>query len=130
MEYLIDTNVVSEIMRKQPTSAVFDWFSQLETIYMSVVTLDEIVFGLSRKHLVRKLAWFQQFSSDKAVFLPISETVAKWSGEKRAELARRGIVMTMADSLIAATAHENGLVLATRNIRDFEHTNIAVHNPF
>lgn len=130
MKYLIDTNIISEIMRKEPDPAVLHWFSGLNHIFMSVITLDEVSFGLKRKNLVKKYTWFMQFCEDKATFLEINEPISRWSGEKRAELENRGLHITMADSLIAATAYEHSLILATRNIKDFENTGIAVFNPF
>ena len=130
MKYLIDTNIISEIMKKIPDKHVYEWFSSLEEIYFSAVTIEEIFFGLSRKNLVQKLSWFQQFAADKAIVLEITDKISRWSGEKRGDLSAAGRIITMADSLIAATAHEHGLILATRNIKDFQHFGIALLNPF
>ena len=130
MQYLVDTNIISEIMKKNPDKHVYDWFSKQVEFYFSVITVEEIYYGLSRKNLVQKLAWFQQFSSDKATVLEITDKISSWSGEKRGGLASKGIVVTMADSLIASTAHEHGLILATRNVKDSQHFGIAVLNPF
>jgi predicted nucleic acid-binding protein len=88
------------------------------------------VFYSSRKNLIQKLTWFKQFSADKATVLEITDKISFWSGEKRGNLAESGKIVTMADSLIAATAHDYGLILATRNIKDFQHFGIAVVNPF
>ena len=71
-----------------------------------------------------------QFCEDKTTFLDVTDSIAHWSGEKRAELENRGISITMADSLIAGTAYERSLILATRNVKDFENTGIAIINPF
>ena len=130
MQYLVDTNVISEIMKKNPDSGVLKWFSEQESFFFSVITVDEIYYGLSKKNLVRKLAWFQQFIEDKASILEITDNIARWSGEKRGEQAAEGIITTMADSLIAATAHDRGLILATGNTKDFQHFGIALLNPF
>ncbi len=130
MKYLIDTNIISEIMRKKPDKNVYEWFSELESVYFSVITIEEICFGLSRKKLVQKLAWFKQFAEDNSIILEITDKISCWSGEKRGALASSGIVTTMADSFIAATAHEHGLILATRNTKDFHHYGIALLNPF
>jgi predicted nucleic acid-binding protein len=130
MQYLVDTNIISEIMKKSPDNHVYEWFSKLDKIYFSVITAEEVYFGLSRKKLVQKLAWFQQFVADKAIILEITDNISFWSGEKRGELASTGRVITMADSLIAATAHEHGLILGTRNVKDFQYFGIALVNPF
>lgn len=130
MNYLLDTNIISEIMRKAPDRRVCDWFAGLEDIYFCAITLEEVVYGLQKRGLLRKLAWFQQFSEQRATILHVSEGIAHWSGYKRAELARNGRQVTMADSLIAACAWEHGLILATRNTRDFEGFGIPVFDPF
>ncbi|MDA3937775.1 MAG: type II toxin-antitoxin system VapC family toxin [Spirochaetia bacterium] len=130
MQYLVDTNIISEIMKKAPNKGVVEWFSRQEEIFFSVITIEEIYYGLSRKNLIQKLTWFKQFSADKATVLEITDKISFWSGEKRGNLAESGKIVTMADSLIAATAHDYGLILATRNIKDFQHFGIAVVNPF
>lgn len=130
MHYLIDTNIISEIMKKNPDRGVIEWFSKQDEIFFSTITIEEIYFGLSRKNLVQKLSWFRQFTADKVTVLEITDKISRWSGEKRGDLATRGIVVTMADSLIAATAHDHGLVLATHNIRDFQNLGVALLDPF
>ena len=117
-------------MKKSPNKGVVDWFAIQEEIFFSVITIEEIYYGLSRKKLVQKLTWFKQFAADKATVLEITDKISRWSGEKRGELAASGKIVTMADSLIAATAHDYGLILATRNVKDFQHFGIAVINPF
>ncbi len=120
----------TEIMKKVPDDRVYEWFSRQDSFVFSVITVEEVYFGLSRKNLVQKLAWFQQFVSDKVEILGVTEEISRWSGEKRGEFASSGIAITIADSLIAATAHRHGLILATRNIKDFQHFGIALLNPF
>ncbi len=130
MNFLVDTNIISEIMKKRPDKNVFNWFASLESVYFSVITIEEIYFGLSRKNLVQKLTWFRQFAADKAYILKTTDSISRWSGEKRGQLAASGKIVTMADSLIAATAHDHGLILATRNLKDFHHFGIALLDPF
>ncbi len=130
MQYLLDTNIISEIMKKLPNKGVVEWFAKQEEIFFSAITIEEIYYGLSSKNLVKKLTWFKQFSADKATVLEISDKISQWSGEKRGELAASGKIVTMADSLIAATAHDHGLILATRNVKDFQNCGIALINPF
>jgi predicted nucleic acid-binding protein len=68
--------------------------------------------------------------ADKGIILPVSADTAIWSGEKRALLESAGRIITQADSLIAACAWENGLILATRNVKDFQGFGIPLLNPF
>jgi toxin FitB len=130
MNFLIDTTIISEIMRKEPDRTVRDWFAGLENLYISVITVDEVFYGLTRKNLVNKISWFQRFLQEKVEVLPVEKAVARYSGEKRGEQEQAGRPGTMADYLIAATAREYGLVLATRNVKDFENLGIALFNPF
>ena len=130
MRYLLDTNIISEVMRKEPEPRVLGWAASLERVLISVITLDELIFGLRRCGLFRKEAWLRQMVADKGEILPVTDRAALWSGEKRAVLESVGRTVTQADSLIAACAWEAGLVLATRNVRDFEGFGLAVFNPF
>ena len=130
MKYLLDTNIVSEVMKKKPDPKVVEWFTALNRIVLCTISLEELFFGLRRRSLLQKEAWLRQMLADKADILPVSDTSAMWSGEKRALLESTGRTVTQADSLIAACAWENGLILATRNVRDFDGFGIPVLNPF
>ena len=130
MNYLLDTNVVSEVMKKIPDGRVLAWFARLETIAVSTIALEELVFGLRRRALLRKEAWLRQLLADKGLVLPVSEAAAIWSGERRALLEAEGKTVAQSDALIAACAWEHGLILATRNLKDFSGFGIALLNPF
>jgi toxin FitB len=130
MRFLSDTNVLSEVMRAKPEPKVVRWFVALDRVAMSVVTLEELIFGLRRRSLLRKEAWLRQMLADKGEVLPVTDAAARWSGEKRSFLESTGRAATQADSLIAACAWEHGLILATRNVKDFQGFGIPVLNPF
>jgi toxin FitB len=127
---LVDTNVLSEIMRIRPAPQVQKWFSTLDGLHLSVITVEEILSGLRRKAMYEKEAWFHRFCAEFAHVLPVDHEMAVWTGEARGRLASQGISVHQADAFIAATAWRHGLVLATRNIRDFDGYGIAVLNPF
>lgn len=127
---LIDTNIVSELMRRQPDTKVKGWCLTESDFYISPITLDEITYGLERQSLETKLQWFDKFISNRCTVLPVTDAIALRSGKIRGELAAQGITRSQADMLIAATAWAHGLTLATRNTRDFEGTGIALFNPF
>jgi toxin FitB len=59
--FLCDTNVISELARPRPNSAVTNWITHLETIFISAITLEEIQFGLAARPNDRIQAWFEQF---------------------------------------------------------------------
>jgi len=130
MKYLLDTNIVSEVMKKKPDPKVVQWFTALNRIVLCTICLEELYFGLRRRSLLKKEAWLRQMLADKGDILPVSDTSAMWSGEKRTLLESTGRTVTQADSLIAACAWENGLILATRNVRDFQGFGIPLLNPF
>jgi predicted nucleic acid-binding protein len=128
--YLLDTNVVSEVMRRSPNPGVVDWFSSLDAFSVSAVTLEELVFGLRRRDMLAKEAWLRRMLADKADIVPVTVAAAHWSGERRAMLASAGRTVTQADALIAACAWELGLILATRNVEDFRGFGVPLLDPF
>ncbi len=130
MTFLVDTNVLSEILKREPDPRVADWFSKLDRVTLSVITLEELIFGLRRRSLLKKEAWLRQMLADKGDILPVSDAAAHWCGDQRARLAKVGRIVTQADALIASCAWEHGLVLATRNTKDFDEFGIALINPF
>jgi predicted nucleic acid-binding protein len=127
---LADTNIISEIMRPKPNPAVAAWFRSLDGVSISIVTVEEIISGLRRKQFLEKEAWFRRFIAEAVRVLPLDAEAAIWTGEMRGRLAATGTTVTQADACIAATAWRHGLVLATRNTRDFELFGIPLLNPF
>jgi predicted nucleic acid-binding protein len=128
--YLCDTNVISEIMRRAPEPVVERWLKSLETINISVVTVEEIHCGLAHRDAHRQLGWFQEFCDQCCTVLPLDAAVAAHAGALRGQLLRLGRRHSQADMLIAATAAMHKLTVATRNVADFDHCGVAVLNPF
>jgi len=130
---LVDTNIISELMFKAPDEGVRAWMATIEAshaqLWLSVITVHEIIYGLSRKPKPGKLEWFERFVTRYHV-LEVNETVARRAGEMRGQFAARGQVRHPSDMLIAATAQVHALTLVTRNVRDFDGCGIAVLNPF
>ncbi len=130
MSYLCDTNILSELMRPTPHSGVLRWAYQLSNMMVSVITIDEISYGLSWKPNLRVQEWFTHFFQNYCEVVPITEAIAWNAGRLRGQLRKEGKTRTQADMLIAATAHVMGLTLVTRNTRDFQGCNIPILNPF
>jgi predicted nucleic acid-binding protein len=135
LSYLIDTNVLSELRRRDPDANVVRWMADrpATTLYLSVLTLGELRKGIEglpegdRKR--RLLDWLEV--ELPAYFagriLPVDATVADRWGRL---LAQAGRPVPAIDSLLAATALAHGLTLVTRNLRDFQHPDLTVLDPW
>ena len=135
---LLDTNVVSEVMRPNPAVAVVRWLDQNETsnLYLSTVTIAEIAFGLRvlqagsrRRELSHRFDDFvaRGFEQRLLTFdLAAAREYAEIMGYRR-ELGRP---LSVLDGQIAAIARRHRFSVATRNVRDFEHCGLEVLNPF
>lgn len=130
MTFLCDTNIISELARPQPNPGVLAWSKQVSSISLSVITLEEIAYGLASKPNAKVQKWFQEFLKDYCQVIAITPEIAQRSGEVRGQLRTKGKPRTQADMLIAATAHLHQLTLVTRNTRDFEDCSISLLNPF
>ena len=128
--FLCDTNIISELARPQPNPGVLAWSAQVSLISLSVITLEEIAYGLASKPNARVQNWFHEFLKTYCQIIPITAEIAHRSGELRGGLRTQGKPRTQADMLIAATAHLYQLTLVTRNTRDFEDCGILLLNPF
>ncbi len=135
MTYLIDTNVLSELRRKEPNASVAEWFSQrpATALFVSVLTLGEIRKGIDMlPDSDRKFALLDWLEIDLPAFfigrmLTVDVSVADRWGRL---IAQAGRPMPAIDSLLAATAIHYGLKLVTRNAGDFEFAGLEVINPW
>lgn len=135
---LLDTNVLSELMRPQPDTAIVDWVdTQLtSTLFTSAVTRAEIELGVAllpegkRKQRLEHLAQavFDKFPQR---CLPFGEVAATYYGRIVAGRIKNGRPISVEDAQIASIALANGLRLATRNDKDFaDIPNLVVINPW
>jgi predicted nucleic acid-binding protein len=130
MSVLVDTNVLSELARPRPAPAVLAWASSLDRMMLSAITIDELFFGLTTRRSPRMERWLEAFLTNHCTTLDVTSAIARHAGILRGQLAARGKTREPADMLIAATAAQHGLTLATRNERDFADCGIVVYNPF
>jgi toxin FitB len=130
--YLVDTNVLSEARRGNREARI--WLRSVDpaTIFLSVVTLGEIMKGIALKlrtdprAAAMLMAWLERLRQDHSDrILPITDLVALAWGRLAAERPRG-----MADALIAATAAVHGKIIVTRNVDDFADTRVPVINPW
>jgi len=83
---------------------VIAWAADVERISVSVISIEEISFGLSWKPNKRLEEWFRNFFAEACDTLPVTEPVAQRAGAMRGEFLAAGITRSPADMLIAATA--------------------------
>jgi hypothetical protein len=134
MEYLLDTNVLSETRRRKADRHVLEFLAGCDpsAIYISVLTLGELRKGVAqKKHMdpaSAKLlgAWVDglEFSFSEHI-LGVNAAAARLWGEWSADRPR-----PVVDTLLAATAAERGLTLVTRNTRDMKGLKVDVLNPW
>lgn len=135
---ILDTNVVSELMRAVPSPAVGKSLSKYsaEQLCSTSVTLAEILYGIellpAGKRKLELLAGadrlFKVVLSGRT--LPFDELAAQHFSRIAADRRRRGKPMAEFDAQIAAIASANSAALATRNTTDFEGCGIRLVNPW
>lgn len=132
---ILDTNVVSELMKPAPDVSVRGWLAGLgETPLMTTaVTVAEIQFGLSRLPEGRRKAdlqaRFEAFAGALGV-LPLDEPAARETGRLRAVREAAGLPSQPSDMMIAGIAAVAGAALASRNAKDFGALPIEVLDPW
>jgi len=135
---VLDTNVVSELMRQEPSAQVQEWFDkqQLTNLAISSISIGEIQRGLHRlpegKRRRGLIASFEKFMAEafSGCILPYDEYSANVFGLLAAERERAGFNTDPVDLMIAAIAHGHHAAIATRNVRDFEGCGVTVINPW
>ena len=132
---VLDTNVVSELMKAAPEPMVWDWLRrcEAEVFCLSAVTVAEIGFGLNRLPAGRRRTGlhtrFETFAEALTV-LPLDEPAAREAGRFRALRVAAGKTAQPSDMMIAGIVAVAGAALATRNVRDFEGLPIPVQDPW
>lgn len=135
---LLDTNVVSEPLRATPEPRVVEWLDAqpLETLYLSVVTVAELRFGVARLPAGKRRGALRErletqvipaFAGRVLTFdLPATQAYADLMG--KAQTA--GLAIGMADGYIAAIATVNGMTVATRDKAPFDAAGVSVIDPW
>lgn len=135
MSYLIDTNVLSELRRREPNAQVVAWMQARprQSLYLSVLSLGEIrkgIEGVADPAFRQTLTdWLEVELRHYFVgrLLDIDETVADRWGRVQAASGRS---LPVIDGLLAASALQHDLSLVTRNTRDFEGLGVRLINPW
>ena len=92
--HLVDTNVLSELMRARPDPRVLAWAESQSRFMISVITLEEIHFGLALRPSARVEAWLGKFLDSWCELLPVSPEIARRAGVMRAGLREDGATRT------------------------------------
>lgn len=124
LRYLLDTNAISEPLKPRPNQSFMEHLRAREgQAAISAVTWNEALYGLQRLPTGRRRMEVEEYLVQVvAPSLPVlayDSASAEWHAVERARLAKRGRHPSFADGQIAAIAKVNGLVLVTRNVRDF-----------
>jgi hypothetical protein len=131
--FLLDTMVISELRRARPHGAVQAWLRSVDDrdLRLSAVTLGEIQAGIemTRKQNARRADelshWLDAIAANWNVLPLDGATMRIWA---RFMHGRSGDLIE--DAMIAATAQQHGLTVATRNVRDFAHFGVPTLDPF
>ena len=78
--FLLDTNIISELARAKPNPNVLNWAAEVTEISVSVVTVEEISYGLNWKPNSQIQEWFEIFFESKCQIFPVTKKIAKLSG--------------------------------------------------
>lgn len=138
MNYLLDTNLVSERMKPRPNPGVVQWLDRVDeaATFLSVVTIMEVRYGIERilhgqqrNQLERWLTADLPLRFDGRI-LPVDIAIADLCGSLVARSEGLGRPMEVRDAFIAATAEVYGLTLVTRNVSDFESVLRSIISPW
>jgi predicted nucleic acid-binding protein len=134
---VLDTNVIAEAMRPDPNPAVVSWLNgqSAETLYLSSVTLAELLFGIGaiptgsrRDRLAQALDRLLALFPGRV--LPFDQDAARRYADMAVTARAAGHPLPVSDGYIAATAASRGFAVATRNTRDFQNIGVDLIDPW
>jgi toxin FitB len=134
---VLDTKVLSEPLSKTPSQKVLDWLDNqaAETLYITTITYAELRYGVEKlpegkrkKELAARIERVLDLFKDRtlAFDIPAAEQLARIA----ARAARAGKRATAPDAYIAAIAGSRGFAVATRNVKHFDLSGVALVNPW
>ena len=137
--FLLDTNVVSELMKPRPNRRVAAWIGATPEalVYLSVITIGEVRKGIDLLDDgdPRRAALQGWLDRDLRVrfagrLLPFDEAVAERWGQLEALAKKRRLTLPTVDAQLAATALQYALTFVTRNVADLRPTGVPLFNPW
>ena len=135
---VLDTNVVSETMRRVPNVTVIGWLDDQprSELFLCAPVVAELSYGIARLEESRRkqsllLSYRQTIDEDfEGRVLPFDTSATEAYGELVAKLESDGRTIDVIDAMIAAVVRSNSATLATRNTAHFRHTGVTLINPF
>ena len=137
MKYLLDTCIISELVKPTPNRKVVDWINELpsEALFLCAITIGEVRKELTKlpdsKKKERLTLWLNTLLTEynERIFFIDLMVCENW-GVLQGNAEKAGTPMSTIDGLIAATAYTHNLTLSTRNENDFTPSNIPIINPW
>lgn len=135
---LLDTNVVSEVMRPEPSTRVIDWLNHQRVVHLHLfaISVAEIEFGIDvlpagrrRQTLRTRFEEFLRHAFSNRI-VPFDERAAHLYGPMMGECRRAGRPASTLDGQIAAIARDRGMAVATRNTSDFQDFGLDLIDPW
>ena len=138
MNFLLDTNVLSEVQRPVPELKVLAWLDVVDEdrVFISVASIAELRRGIALMDDGRRRAALADWLANElparfaARILPIDHAIAGHWGDLMAQSRRSGVALSVMDGFFAATALAKELTLVTRNVGDFAAFGVALLNPW
>jgi toxin FitB len=134
---VVDTNVASEVMRREPAAAVLAWLAEQpsDDLYSTAITVAEIGYGIARLPDGQRRELLRATASE--VFLAFSDRILSFDARAAAyyagvvvERERSGAPISGVDAQVASICLSHGATLATRNVKDFDGVGVALTNPW
>jgi predicted nucleic acid-binding protein len=138
VNYILDTNVISELVAVRPNVTVVEWIEAIdpEAVFLSVIAVGELSKGIEKLPDSRRKKLLKQWLQDDLLvrfenhlFMIDVHTMLLW-GTMNARLETAGSPVGAVDGLIAATAIQHNCTLVTRNTAHFKNTGVTLFNPW
>ena len=138
MSFLLDTCVLSEIVKPQPNAGLVNWLAKQNsnTLFISSLTLGELSKGIAKLAEGQRKAFLADWLNTQVIqnfssrVLDLDAAVALEWGATQAESEAMGKTLPLMDSLIAATAKTHQVTLVTRNMKDMQLVGLKLLNPW
>jgi predicted nucleic acid-binding protein len=138
MNYLLDTCVLSELLKRRPERSVTEWISSVPeyNLFLSILTLGEIYKGIAKLYPGEKkeklVEWVEHDLKTRfeGRVVNLNEEILKIWGDITGEAERHGKKWPVLDSLLASTALANQMVFVTRNTHHVEELGVKVLDPW